>query len=103
MVCYKKSVILYDMTIYYIDKYLQPSDRTYGQMQQAARSGKQNIVEGLEDKMTSTDTGSMWPAEVCKSYARTTKTSCDPTASNYGHVSTNDLARCCSSAQRIMR
>ncbi len=57
LVCYKKSVILYDMTIYYIDKYLQPSDRTYGQMQQAARSGKQNIVEGLEDKMTSTDTG----------------------------------------------
>ena len=57
LVCYKKSVILYDMTIYYIDKYLQSSDRTYGQMQQAARSGKQNIVEGLEDKMTSTDTG----------------------------------------------
>ena len=57
LVCYKKSVILYDMTIYYIDKYLQLSDRTYGQMQQAARSGKQNIVEGLEDKMTSTDTG----------------------------------------------
>lgn len=38
LVCYKKSVILYDMTIYYIDKYLQSSDRTYGQMQQAARS-----------------------------------------------------------------
>ena len=55
--CYKKTVVLYDMTIYYIDKYLQPSDRTYGQMKQAARSGKQNIVEGLEDKMTSTDTG----------------------------------------------
>lgn len=55
--CYKKSVVLYDMTIYYIEKYLQPSDRTYGQMKQAARSGKQNIVEGLEDKMTSTDTG----------------------------------------------
>ena len=55
--CYKKSVVLYDMTIYYIEKYLHPSDRTYGQMKQAARSGKQNIVEGLEDKMTSTDTG----------------------------------------------
>ncbi len=55
--CYKKSVILYDMTFYYIEKYLEPSDRTYGQMKQAARSGKQNIVEGLEDKMTSFDTG----------------------------------------------
>ena len=57
MYCYKKSVILYDMTFYYIEKYLEPSDRTYGQMKQAARSGKQNIVEGLEDKMTSFDTG----------------------------------------------
>ena len=53
LVCYKKSVILYDMTIYYIDKYLQSSDRTYGQMQQAARSGKQNIVEGSADGVTS--------------------------------------------------
>ena len=55
--CYKKSVVLYDMTYWYINRYLQASDRTYGQMQQAARSGKQNIVEGLEDYMTSRDTG----------------------------------------------
>lgn len=55
--CYKKSVVLYDMTYWYINRYLQPSDRTYGQMQQAARSGKQNIVEGMEDYITSRDTG----------------------------------------------
>ena len=54
---YQKSVALYDLTYYYINRFLQPSDRTYGQMQQAARSGKQNIVEGLEDNMTSRDTG----------------------------------------------
>ena len=54
---YKKSVVLYDMTYWYINRYLQASDRTFGQMQQAARSGKQNIVEGLEDYMTSRDTG----------------------------------------------
>ena len=46
--CYKKSVVLYDLTYWYITRYLQASDRTFGQMQQAARSGKQNIVEGLE-------------------------------------------------------
>ena len=55
--CYKKSVVLYDMTYWYTKRYLQASDRTYGQMQQAARSGKQNIVEGLEDYITSRDTG----------------------------------------------
>lgn len=55
--CYKKSMVLYDMTYWYISHNLLPSDRTYGQMQQAARSGKQNIVEGLEDYMTSRDTG----------------------------------------------
>jgi len=55
--CYKKSIVLYDMTYWYISHNLQTSDRTYGQMQQAARSGKQNIVEGLEDYMTSRDTG----------------------------------------------
>ena len=46
--CYKKSVVLYDLTYWYITRYLQASDRTFGQMQQAARSGKQNIVEGHE-------------------------------------------------------
>lgn len=55
--CYKKSVVLYDLTYWYITRYLQASDRTFGQMQQAARSGKQNIVEGLEDYITSRDTG----------------------------------------------
>ena len=54
---YKKTVILYDMTVHYIGRFLTPSDRTYDQMKQAARSGKQNIVEGLEDNMTSKDTG----------------------------------------------
>lgn len=57
LIVYKKSVVIYDMTMFYIAHYLKPSDRTYDQMKQAARSGKQNIVEGLEDNMTSKDTG----------------------------------------------
>ncbi|MBQ7631709.1 MAG: four helix bundle suffix domain-containing protein [Paludibacteraceae bacterium] len=50
---YKKAVILYDMTYWYQDHYLQRGDRTKDQMEQAARSGKQNVVEGKADGMTS--------------------------------------------------
>ena len=31
---YKKTVILYDMTVHYISRFLTPSDRTYDQMKQ---------------------------------------------------------------------
>lgn len=50
---YKKTVILYDMTFFFVNRYLERGDRTIDQMVQAARSGKQNIVEGLEDGMAS--------------------------------------------------
>lgn len=46
LLCYKKSVCIYDTTYYFAHKYLQRGDRTIDQMIQAARSGKQNIVEG---------------------------------------------------------
>jgi len=50
---YKKATILYDMTYWYQDRYLVRGDRTKDQMEQAARSGKQNVVEGTADGMTS--------------------------------------------------
>lgn len=53
LIFYKKAKILYDMTYWYQDKYLQLGDRTKDQMTQAARSGKQNIAEGTEDGVTS--------------------------------------------------
>jgi len=43
---YQKAVIVYDATVYFCARYLNPRDRTHDQMIQAARSGKQNIVEG---------------------------------------------------------
>ncbi len=43
---YQKSVIVYDATVYFCGRYLSKRDRTCDQMIQAARSGKQNIVEG---------------------------------------------------------
>jgi four helix bundle suffix protein len=40
-----KSEIIYDGTIYFTKRFFQKYDRTIDQMVQAARSGKQNIVE----------------------------------------------------------
>ena len=46
LIIYKKTVLIYDITNYFCTKYLDSKDRTIDQMIQAARSGKQNIVEG---------------------------------------------------------
>ena len=53
---YRKAEIIYDLTFYFCGKYLRKGDRTIDQMVQAARSGKQNIIEGNEVANTSTET-----------------------------------------------
>ena len=51
---YQKTVALYMMTYVFCKRFLpQYGDRTVDQMVQAARSGKQNIVEGMADGVTS--------------------------------------------------
>lgn len=45
LISYQKSEIIYDGTIYFTRRFFQKYDRTIDQMVQAARSGKQNIVE----------------------------------------------------------
>ena len=53
---YQKTVTLYDMTVVFCRRFLPAhGDRTVDQMVQAARSGKQNIVEGSADGGTSTE------------------------------------------------
>lgn len=53
---YQKSEVLYALTFHFTRRFLPASgDRTVDQMVQAARSGKQNIVEGLADGVTSTE------------------------------------------------
>ncbi len=50
LICYQKAVIVYDLTYWFCERYMERSkDRTVDQMMQAARSGKQNIVEGITD------------------------------------------------------
>ena len=53
---YQKSVAIFDMTYYFVHTYLRRGDRTIDQMQQAARSGKQNIAEGSMAAATSKET-----------------------------------------------
>ncbi len=43
---YQMAEIVLDATVYFCNKYIDKRSRTHDQMIQAARSGKQNIVEG---------------------------------------------------------
>ena len=53
LLCYQKALVIYDLTYHFCSRFIDKRDRTYDQMLQAARSGKQNIVEGTVDKSTS--------------------------------------------------
>ena len=57
LLCYQKAVIIYDLTFHFCNRFIAKSDRTFDQMVQAARSGKQNIVEGHADMATSKESG----------------------------------------------
>lgn len=46
LLSYRKAEIVYDATVWFCDRYIDSRSRTHDQMVQAARSGKQNIVEG---------------------------------------------------------
>ena len=53
---YRKSDTIYQLTVEFCKRFLPPyGDRTVDQMVQAARSCKQNIVEGSEDGQTSSE------------------------------------------------
>jgi four helix bundle suffix protein len=50
---YQKARLVYDATVIFCDRFVPVRDRTRDQMIQAARSGKQNIVEGNQVSATS--------------------------------------------------
>ena len=50
---YKLAMLIQDITVHFVDLYIPPASRTCDQMVQAARSGKQNIIEGSIDAATS--------------------------------------------------
>ena len=53
LLSYQKAMIVYDATVYFCDRFVSKFDRTFDQMVQAARSCKQNIVEGSQVSGTS--------------------------------------------------
>lgn len=53
LLSFQKARIVFDGTVRFCERLLKKSDRTYDQMVQAARSGKQNILEGSEASGTS--------------------------------------------------
>ena len=57
LICYRKAELIYDITYHFANLAFARGDRTIDQMIQAARSGKQNIVEGNADAETSIEMG----------------------------------------------
>ncbi len=51
--CYQMSVIVYDATVKFCDRFVDPRSRTHDQIVQAARSGNKNIAEGNQASGTS--------------------------------------------------
>lgn len=56
LLSYQKAEIVYDATVYFCDRFIDRRSRTHDQMVQAARSGKQNIIEGSQASGTSKET-----------------------------------------------
>ena len=56
LLSYQKAQIVYDAAVYFCDRFIDRRSRTHDQMVQAARSGKQNIVEGSMASGTSRET-----------------------------------------------
>src|SRR5262245_19925185 len=53
LLSYQKAEVVYDLTYRFCERFRKRGDRTIDQMVQAARSGKQNIVEGSKASGTS--------------------------------------------------
>lgn len=53
LLSYQKTVVIYDITHIFTSRFMSRGDRTIDQMVQAARSGKQNIIEGSQASATS--------------------------------------------------
>jgi restriction system protein len=53
---FQTATLIYDATVWFCEKFLDPRSRTVDQMVQAARSGRQNIAEGSRASATSSQT-----------------------------------------------
>jgi four helix bundle suffix protein len=53
---FQTATLIYDATVWFCEKFVDPRSRTVDQMVQAARSGRQNIAEGSRCAATSSQT-----------------------------------------------
>ena len=53
---FQMATMIYDATVWFCEKFMNPRSRTVDQMVQAARSGRQNIAEGSRAAATSSQT-----------------------------------------------
>lgn len=56
LLSFQKARIVYDGTVKFCERFINRRSRTHDQMIQAARSGKQNIIEGSQASGTSKET-----------------------------------------------
>ena len=56
LLAYQKTLVVFQGTVRFCERFLEKRDRTVDQMIQAARSGKQNIIEGSKAPGTSKET-----------------------------------------------
>jgi hypothetical protein len=56
LLSYQRAEIVYDATVRFCARFMDRRDRTVDQMVQAARSGKQNVIEGSMASGTSKET-----------------------------------------------
>ena len=56
LLSYQKAKIVFDGTVKFCERFVEKRDRTFDQIVQAARSGKQNIIEGTMASGTSKET-----------------------------------------------
>ncbi|MBM4041693.1 MAG: four helix bundle protein [Planctomycetes bacterium] len=56
LLAYQRAQVVFDATEHFCERFIDPRSRTYDQMVQSARSGKQNIAEGSQISGTSKET-----------------------------------------------
>src|SRR5436190_6376244 len=56
LLSYQKALVVYQATLHFCGRFIDKRSRTHDQMVQAARSGKQNILEGSQASGTSKET-----------------------------------------------
>ncbi len=55
LLVYQLAVTIFDLTNLFCERFIDKRSRTFDQMVQAARSGKQNIAEGSKEKSSASD------------------------------------------------